>query len=265
MNRVGRVLGAAAFHGFAVAMAIFLLAPFVLSLAVSLNPARRIALPTVESGLSLEWYRVVLGNDLYVQGLRTSMVVGVGVAVLSLVLAVPLVLGMSGSSRRARLSGLVIVPATVPTVVLGMQGLIFFEAIGLRGSILTVVLAHTLWGLPLAMLVVKAAHDRLDPRVVEAARSLGATRWRATWEVTLPLLGPAMAVGAILAFVASLNELVMTLFLRGGDVRTLPTVIWPQVQQSVSPDVAAASSLLLGAALLACGLALLVWRRQTRR
>ena len=184
------------------------------------------------------------------------------VAVASVVLALPLVVAMARIPRLRTLSGLVVIPATVPTVVLGMQSLVAFEAVGLRGSLLSVVAAHTMWGLPLALLVLKAAHDRLDPRLGEAARSLGASAWRAGWEVTVPLLGPAIAVGGLLAFVASLNELVMSLFLAGGRVRTLPTVVWPQVRHAVRPDVAAASSLLLLIALAASGLAWLLWRRQ---
>ena len=81
----------------------------------------------------------------------------------------------------------------------------------------------------------------------------------------MPLLGPALIVGGILAFVASLNELVMSLFLAGGQVRTLPTVVWPQVRHAVRPDVAAASSILLIVALAASGVAYALWRRQTRR
>ncbi|MEO2104418.1 MAG: ABC transporter permease subunit [Actinomycetota bacterium] len=259
---LGRRAAGAVFHAFALAVVAFVLAPFVISLLVSFNPGRSIGVPTPGTGVTLEWYRVVLTDTLYRQGLTTSLLVGVLVAVASVVLALPLVVAMARIPRLRTLSGLVVIPATVPTVVLGMQSLVAFEAVGLRGSLLSVVAAHTMWGLPLALLVLKAAHDRLDPRLGEAARSLGASAWRAGWEVTVPLLGPAIAVGGLLAFVASLNELVMSLFLAGGRVRTLPTVVWPQVRHAVRPDVAAASSLLLLIALAASGLAWLLWRRQ---
>lgn len=263
MARVGlRRARTGLFHLFAAGVAAFLVAPFAISLAVSFFPGRSIGLPTPATGVTLDWYGIVLADPLYRRGLVTSLVVGVLVAALSLALALLLVIGMGLQPRLRVLSGVMIVPATVPTVVLGMQSLVAFEALGLRGSILSVVLAHTLWGLPLALLVIKAAHDRLDPALVEAARSLGASTARATWEVTLPLLGPALVVGAILAFVASINELVMSLFLAGGRVRTLPTVVWPQVRHAVRPDVAAASSILLLVALVATGLAYKLWKRQ---
>lgn len=260
----GRRLAVAAFHAFAGLVAVFLAAPFVLSLAVSFFPGRSIGLPTPTTGLSLEWYRLVLDDSLYRQGLVSSMVVGLLVAAISLTLALPLVIAMARTRRMRWLAGAVVVPATVPAVVLGMQSLVAFEQAGLRGSVFSIALAHTLWGLPLAFLVLQAAYARLDPRLGEAARALGASPLRAAWEVTLPLLGPAIAVGGILAFIASLNELVMSLFLAGGNVRTLPTVVWPQVRHAVRPDVAAASSLLLLIALAAAALGYGIWRRATR-
>jgi putative spermidine/putrescine transport system permease protein/spermidine/putrescine transport system permease protein len=261
---IGGRLRAGVFHLFAATVVVFLVAPFVISLAVSFFPGRSIGLPTLTTGLTLDWYATVLFDPLYRQGLTTSLFVGVLVALVSLSLALPLVLGMAHNPRLRGLAGLVVIPATVPTVVLGMQSLVAFEALGLRGSLASIVLAHTLWGLPLAMLVLKAAHDRLDPRLTEAARALGAGPCRAAAEVTVPLLAPALVVGALLGFVASLNELVMSLFLAGGRVRTLPTVVWPQVRHAVRPDVAAASSLLLGVAVLASELAYVLWRRFAR-
>ncbi len=86
----------------------------------------------------------------------------------------------------------------------------------------------------------------------------------AGWEVTLPLLAPSIVVGGLLAFVASVNELVMSLFLASGRVRTLPTVVWPQVRHEVRPDVAATSGILLFVSVAAALAALAVWRRTTR-
>lgn len=260
-----RRLPGAVFHLFGAAVTLFLAAPFVLSLLVSLHPGRRIGLPTPATGYTLDWYGVVLTDPLFRRGLVTSLVVGLLTAALSLALAVPLAAAEVRVAWLRRVAGVVVLPALVPTVVLGMQSLVVMEAAGLRGTLASLALAHTLWGLPLAFLVVRAAYQRLDRGVGEAARSLGAGPVRAAWEVTLPLLAPSLLVGGLLAFVASLNELVMSLFLAGGRARTLPTVVWPQVRHSVRPDVAAASGLLLLVAVAASGAAWLLWRRTLAR
>jgi putative spermidine/putrescine transport system permease protein len=262
VSALGRRLAGAGFHLFGAVTTAFLLLPFAISLLVSFHPRRSIGLPTPSTGVTLDWYGIVLADPLYRQGLRTSLVVGLLVAATSVGLALPLVIAAARHPRLRWVAAAAVVPATVPTVVLGMQSLVAAELVGIRGSLAGVVLAHTLWGLPLALLVLQAAHARLDPDLVLAARSLGAGGPRATWEVVVPLLAPSLAVAGILAFVASLNELVMSLFLAGGRVRTLPTVVWPQVRHAVRPDVAAASSLLLLVALAATGLAWALWRRQ---
>lgn len=248
-------------HLFAATVALFLLAPFVLSVLVSFQPGRSIQVPTPASGYSLGWYAFVLSDPLYRESLLTSLLVGTLVAVVSVVLALPL--ATAGGRWLRPLTIAVLLPTVVPPVVLGMQSLVASELVGLRDSITAVVAVHTLYGLPLALLVLRAAYHRLDPGLRDAARSLGAGPVRSAYEVTLPLLAPAMVVGALLAFIASLNELIMVLFV-GGQVRTLPTVLWPQVQNTVQPDVAAASALLLLTTLAAATAAYLLWRRSTR-
>ncbi|CAN5397474.1 hypothetical protein BH23ACT7_BH23ACT7_13780 [soil metagenome] len=259
-----RLAGRAAWHLLAVAVAAFLLSPLVLSVLVSLYPGRSIGLPTLATGLTPDWYRIVLGDPLYRQGLISSLAVGALTAAISVGLGLPLAVAEFRHRWVRPVAALVVLPALVPSVVLGMQSLVAFEMLGLRGTRLGLALAHTLWGLPLAYLVLRAAYRRLDPRLRDAARSLGAGPWRAGWEVTLPLLVPSLVVAGLLAFVASINELVMSLFLASGSVRTLPTIIWPQVRHAVRPDVAAASGLLLLLAVAAAGVALAVWRRAAR-
>jgi len=251
-----------AFHLFALVVTAFLLTPLVLSLLVSFYPGRSIGLPTLSTGFTPDWYGVVLDDPLFRRGLSGSMIVGALTALFSLALALPLAAADARHPSVRRLALVVVLPVLVPPVVLGMQSLVAFEYAGLRGSRAGLALAHTLWGLPLAFLALRAAYRRLDPHLGEAARSLGAPAWRATVEVTLPLLRPAMAAGAMLAFLASVNELIMSLFL---GVRTLPTVIWPQVRHAVLPDVAAASTILLVLGVVPAGLALLAWAMVARR
>lgn len=252
----------AAFHVFGALVTLLLLVPLVLSLLVSVYPGRSIGLPTPATGFTPDWYRAVLDDPLFRLGLTGSIVVGSLTALFSLLLALPLAAADARHPSVRRLALVVVLPVMVPPVVLGMQSLVAFEFAGVRGSRVGLALAHTLWGLPLAFLTLRAAFRRIDPHLAEAARSLGAPPWRAALEVTLPLLRPAMAAGALLAFLASVNELIMSLFL---GVRTLPTVIWPQVRHAVQPDIAAASTILLLLGVVPAGLAVLAWARLSAR
>ncbi|MDQ4132594.1 MAG: ABC transporter permease subunit [Actinomycetota bacterium] len=253
----GWTLARVAFHLFGAAVTLFLLLPLVLSLLVSVFPGRTVGVPTPSTGVTADWYTAVLEDPIFRRGLVESLIVGSMTAGFSVALALPLAVAESHSRAVRRLAVVVFVAAFVPPVVLGIQSLVGFEFVGLRQSRLAVALVHTLWGLPLAFLVLRAAYRRLDPTLVEAARSLGASGARAAAEITVPLLWPAIAVAALLAFVASVNELIVSLFL---GVRTLPTVIWPEVRHAVQPDVAAASTILLLMTVIPAGLALAVWR-----
>lgn len=265
MGRGRRAVGRAAavgFHIFGLTVTLFLLLPLVLSLLVSVFPGRTIGVPTLSTGVTADWYTAVLSDPIFRRGLAESVAVGSLTALFSVTLALPLAVAEAHSRTARRLAVVVFVAALVPPVVLGVQSLVSFELVGLRQSRFGLALVHTLWGLPLAFLVLRAAYRRLDPTLLEAARSLGADRRRAVVEVTLPLMGPAIAVAALLAFVASVNELIVSLFL---GVRTLPTVIWPEVRHSVQPDVAAASTILLAMTLVPAAAALLLWRRLVAR
>lgn len=259
---VARTAASVAFHVFGAVVTLYLVLPLVLSLLVSVFPGRTVGVPTPSTGVTADWYTAVLDDPIFRQGLLESVIVGSMTAAFSVVLALPLAVAESRSRAARRLAVVVFVAAFVPPVVLGIQSLVGFEFVGLRHSRLALALVHTLWGLPLAFLVLRAAYRRLDPSLVEAARSLGATGMRAAAEVTVPLLGPAIAVAALLAFVASVNELIVSLFL---GVRTLPTVIWPEVRHAVQPDVAAASTILLLMTVIPAGLAFAVWRLSNAR
>jgi putative spermidine/putrescine transport system permease protein len=129
--------------------------------------------------------------------------------------------------------------------VLGLQSLSAFHRLGVWGRPYSVGLAHAMWTLPLAYLVLRAALSAVDRRLEEAARGLGAHPALAFILVTLPRLWPAVGAAAFLCAVMSINELPMALFLATPGTRTLPTLIWPQLRYNLSPVVAAASSVLL--------------------
>jgi len=152
------------------------------------------------------------------------------------------------------LSDAVLLPLFVPAVVLAMALLPFVHLLGLWGTRISIAAGHSLWSMPVVFLVIRAALEDLDPDLEHAARGLGATAITTFRRVTLPAIAPALLVGTIMAFIISLNEFVMALFLSTPAIETLPKVIWPNLRYTLTPLVAAASSVtmvltLLGAAI----------------
>lgn len=179
----------------------------------------------------------------WVQGLFSSLRIAATTVPLALLCGTGAALAFERWRFRGRtlLAAAILMPLFVPPVVLGMQSLALHQRIGLWGTPLSIALAHNLWATPVVFVVMRAALALLHPSLEEAARVLGASPPRAFLQVSLPLLRPALATSIALAFVISMNEFVMALFLATPRTQTLPTLIWPQVRYSLTPIVAAAS------------------------
>lgn len=222
-----------------------LLIPLVTSVAVSLTPSELIALPT--DGVSLRWYQEFFGDFRWTAALTNTLTI----AGLTMLIAFPVGLAAAlGFTRyhlrwKAAASALIMFPLFVPAVVLGIGSLTFHRAIGLWGTPASIAIAHSLWAIPLVFLVLKSTLGGVDRSVEEAAAGLGASPWRVFWEVTLPLVAPGVFVGLLFAFIISVNEFIMSLFLSTPSTRTLPVVIWPQIRYLLTPIVAAASSVII--------------------
>lgn len=230
---------------------------------ISFTPSELLVPPKAE--WSLRWYRSFFSQSLWVDALRQSLLVGVLACLISMVLGGTAAMAVARSRFRGRswLRLGVLLPLFMPAVILGMTLLPAMHTLHLWGSTLSLALAHSLWGMPLVFLTVSDALQDADPLLESAARGLGATRWQTLRWVILPIISPALAVGGIMAFIVSLNELVMALFLCTPAIETLPKVIWPNLRYTLSPLVAAASgvSMLMTMLLLGCAL----WLRNAAR
>jgi len=240
----GRLLRAGLFAVNALAIGLLLI-PLGTSLLVSLSPSEYVALPT--DGVSLRWYREFFGDPRWTLALANSL----GVALLTMALSFPLGLlaALAFARHRPRGGGivdtLVVLPLFVPPVVLGIGSLALHRAMGLWGTPVSLAIAHSLWAVPLVFLVLRAALGGVDPALEEAAATQGAGRARVLWHVTLPLVAPSVLVALLFAFIISVNELIMALFLATPRTRTLPVAIWPQIRYLLTPVVAAASSVII--------------------
>jgi putative spermidine/putrescine transport system permease protein len=148
-----------------------------------------------------------------------------------------------------------LLPTIVPTIITGVALYGVLSQTGLRGGLFGIVLGHTIIAMPFVVINVVAALQRMDVRLEHGARSLGATPWRAFRLVTLPIIWPGIAAGAVFAFLTSFSEIVLALFLTSGGTTTLPVQMWSGIRFEINPTVAAASSLFV---VVSCLMLLLV-------
>lgn len=247
MRRIGRTIALAAFHLFGVGVLAYLLVPLALAFLVSLYPGRSIELPTFQTGFSIKWYVEFLQDERWLAGLRNSLYVGLISTIIALACGLTLALAVTRHRLRGglALATMLMLPIFVPAVIIGMQSLSFAYRIGIWGTHLAIGIAHALWATPLAYLILLSGLRRIDVELEEAAATLGAGPWDRFRAVVWPLLAPSIMAAAIIAYIISLNEFIMALFLGTPDTETLPKMIWPQIRHTVSPIVAAASSVLL--------------------
>jgi ABC-type spermidine/putrescine transport system permease subunit II len=218
-----------------------LAAPLLFTAWVSFSPDSFLTPPA--RVWSFRWYKAFVADSRWTGALFRSLLVAGSAAAVAVFAGAPLAFAVTRYRYQGRtlLSAGAVLPAIIPPAVLGMALLPFLYLLGLWGSMVGVILVHGLLGLPAAFLIVRAHLVQLDPQLEWAARGLGATPWQVTLRVTLPLLRPALIVAAITAFVLSLNESMLTIFIVTPQTETLPAVMWPQLRFAVSPLVAVAS------------------------
>ena len=266
IERVGR-------YAYLPMVAVYLLLPLVVLIPLSFSSNDTLVFPP--QGYGLSWYDAVLEDPTWREAAFTSLRIGVGVAVVSTALATLLVLGL-GRTRGlwSRVVGTsILAPVALPAVVFALgiflaYGRVFAwtdQRLRLTDSTIGIGLAHTVLVLPLAFVIVSAVYATVRPDLEQAARSLGASRWRVIRHVTLPLMAPGIATAMILAFLNSFDESVTSLFLSSLRVRTLPRLLWDGVRFGTTPEVAVVSVLLLcltAVVVVSISVLWLVWQRR---
>ncbi|PVA10536.1 ABC transporter permease [Pelagivirga sediminicola] len=236
----------------------FLLLPILVVIPVSLTDTSYIGLP--KESLSLQHYVAYFQDPRWLSATWTSIWIGLVVAVCATALGTAFAIGCWFLSNRASTIArwILITPILVPPVVQSLGFYRFWVTLGLIDTHVGVILAHTLLALPYVSISVFAALANLDPRIPQAARSLGASVWQTVRSVVLPAAMPGMVTGGIFAFIVSFDEIVGVLFITVRNVSTLPKKIWEGIQENIDPTIASVATMLVLLTLVAT--AVVIWR-----
>ena len=227
---------------------VLLYAPLVVIAVYSFNGSASI---TQWGGFSWRWYVDVFTgpeSGRFGQAAWNSITIALLAATAATVIALSAALAMvrAGSFRgRSVTFALLNLPLMVPEIITAVATLIFFTAIGLRTGYLTILIAHITFCIPFAYLPIAARMQGIEGVYEQAARDLYATRWQAFRLILLPLVMPGVVSGYLLAFIISLDDFIITNFVKGAGMETLPTAIFGSVKQGIKPNIMAISTMLL--------------------
>lgn len=244
------------------AVLVFLFAPIFIMIAFSLNSSPRLSFPF--EGISFRWYQNIFDDQQFSAALRRS----VTAAVISGVVATPIgtafafgLRRLRGERRRSVALTAALLPLIIPVLLLGIGLAIFYNEIGLRPRLALAIPGHILIALPFVVLTVNSALDNFPFQILRAASDLGASRVRAFWTVTFPIIRPAIEGAFLLAMALSIDEFVISLFTAGNDT-TLPLLIWAKMRRGIDPTINAIATLMLVGTV---GLSLVAARRAAGR
>jgi spermidine/putrescine transport system permease protein len=250
-----------------VAILCFLLlyAPIITLVIYSFNAGKNIA---IWEGFSLQWYVAAWRNELVQDAAIRSLVLASLASLFSTVLATMAALGTTRTSPFRGLTAIYTMinqPLMVPEIVTAVALLIFFAIIraatGVQGLVYLVA-AHTAFCIPFAYLPIRARLEGMDLTLETAAADLYATPWMTFRRVTLPLMWPGILAGAMLAFVISLDDVVITEFVKTAGQETLPTYMLGQLRRIITPEINAISTALLAISVLVVSLFFLINRKR---
>ena len=198
-------------------------------------------------GFSLGWYEELFRDRQIMRSLKNSLVLAVSSCALSILIGTAGAVGMAKSHFRTKnlLENVSMIPMMLPEIILGMAYLAFFSLLDVDFGMVTLIIAHTTFCIPYIFINVQSRLVGLDPAYVEAARDLGASPTRAFYDVTLPLIAPAITSGALLAFAMSMDDVVISFFVTGTRSNTLPLQVYSMLKLGVTPEVNALCTLML--------------------
>ena len=241
----------------------FLLVPILIIIPISFSSSSFLNYPL--PGLTLKWYEVALSPFPWLSSFRNSLVIGIATTIFATALGTLAAVGLQGLQFRLKplLMAFLISPMVVPLVITALALYFFFASIQLLGTFTGMILAHTVLAIPFVVITVTATLQGFDQNLVRAAQSLGANRLAAFRTVTLPIIMPGVASGAIFAFVTSFDEIVVALFIASPGQFTLPRQLFAGLRDKLDPSIVAVAVMLIAlSTVLLVTIEILRWRSE---
>jgi putative spermidine/putrescine transport system permease protein len=229
---------------------VFLVAPIVTIVPLSFSSGSFFVYPL--PGLSLRWYEDFFTSTFWLPALKNSLIVGVSSTIIATILGTLAALGLwrTRFAGQALILAVLISPMVVPVIIVAVGVYFAFAPLGLTDGYLGLILAHAALGAPFVVVTVLATLSAFDRTLLRAAASLGATQLTSFRRVMLPVILPGVASGAVFAFAASFDEVVVALLVTGPGQRTLPRQMFAGINDNISLTIAAAATLLIATSLV---------------
>ena len=223
----------------------FLLVPIAAIVPLSFSSGSFLTYPL--PGLSLRWYAEVLGGGKWLAALGNSLFVGCIATACAVALGTLAALGLARWRGKVAvaLKVLMLSPMIVPVILVAVGSYFFLAPLALTSTYAGLILAHTVIATPFVVVPVLTALDLLDPNLARAAAACGATPRQAFFRITLPGIVPAVASGALFAFAASFDDVVIALFIAGPEQRTLPREMFSGLRDSITPALTAVATIMI--------------------
>jgi ABC-type spermidine/putrescine transport system permease subunit II len=244
---------------------VYLVFPTFVIVPLSFSSSLYLSFPP--PGWSTQWYISLWNSPLYSVALLHSILIGLPAAALAVlfgsILALALVRGRIWGARG--LSALAIAPFLLPQIILAIGLYSILAKFGLTASYIGVILGHAVVATPLVFITVSAALRSYDSTFEMAAMTLGANGWKSFWFVTFPMIRLGVLAGGIFAFSFSFDEIIIALFLTNTQTTTLPKQLYSELRYSMTPTIAAASSVIITISLILLTAVAVIERRARRR
>jgi len=218
------------------------------------------------AGFSTRWYEDFFTNASWQQAVKNSLIIAFFSTIISTFLGTLAALGLSRKEfpYKTAIMGLLISPMVVPLIISAAGMFFFYSRIGLQGTHIGVILAHSALATPFVVIVVTATLVGFDHSLTRAAASLGSSPTRTFFQITVPLITPGVISGALFAFITSFDEVVVVLFVGSVNQRTIPWAMFSGIREQISPTILAVATILISFSIILLFTLELLRRRNER-